>query len=166
MSRPCVLVLASCLCLLPAGIGGGGLVAETDIKTFDAVLATNLRGTFLCCRAGFRAMRRSGGGIIINMSSVCGVDAWAGTGTYSASKYGIMGLTKALADEGRRHGIRASAICPGGVADDLVDAAPAEVEQSGKISPYDIAETAIYLASLGPNAAVHQIVVDRLGAEW
>ena len=149
-----------------AGIGGGGLVAETDIKTFDAVLATNLRGTFLCCRAGFRAMRRSGGGIIINMSSVCGVDAWAGTGTYSASKYGIMGLTKALADEGRRHGIRASAICPGGVADDLVDAAPAEVEQSGKISPYDIAETAIYLASLGPNAAVHQIVVDRLGAEW
>ena len=111
-------------------------------------------------------MRKSGGGIIINMSSVCGVDAWAGTGTYSASKYGIMGLTKALADEGRRFGIKASAICPGGVADDLVNASPVTIAKSGKISPFDIAETAIYLATLGPNAVVHQIVVDRLGADW
>lgn len=149
-----------------AGIGGGGRIAETGTQVFDQVLATNLRGTFLCSRAGFRAMQQSGGGIIINMSSVCGVDAWAGTGTYSASKHGIVGLTKALADEGRPYGIKASAICPGGVADDLVDASSADIERSGKISPYDIAETAVYLATLGPNAVVHRIVVDRLGADW
>lgn len=149
-----------------AGIGGGGHIETTRTEDFDRVLATNLRGTFLCARAGFRAMRKRGGGIIINMSSVCGVDAWAGTGTYSASKYGIMGLTKALADEGRRFGIKASAICPGGVADDLVDASPETIAKSGKITPFDIAETAIYLATLGPNTVVHQIVVDRLGADW
>ncbi len=149
-----------------AGIGGGDRIAETSTKAFDDVMATNLRGTFLCSRAGFRAMQKSGGGIIINMSSVCGVDAWAGTGAYSASKYGIMGLTKALADEGRQYGIKASAICPGGVADDLVDASLKEIERSGRISPYDIAETAIYLATLGPNAVVHHVIVDRLGADW
>jgi 3-oxoacyl-[acyl-carrier protein] reductase len=149
-----------------AGVGGGGRIAETKTVDFDRVINTNLRGTFFCCRAGFRQMMHQGGGTIINMSSVAGVQAWAGTGTYSASKHGIMALTKSLADEGRAYNIKASAICPGAVADDLVDASPKEIERSEKISPYDIAETALYLATLGRYAVVHQIVVDRLGAEW
>jgi 3-oxoacyl-[acyl-carrier protein] reductase len=149
-----------------AGIGGGGRIVETSAKTFDEVMSTNLRGTFFCCRAGFRQMKQNGGGIIINMSSVAGVQAWAGTGTYSASKHGIMALTKALADEGRQFNIKVCAICPGSVADELVDASPEEIERSQKISPYDIAETAVYLATLGPNAIVHQVVVDRLWADW
>ena len=149
-----------------AGIGGGGRIAETTTEMFDRVMNTNLRGTFFCCREGFRQMVKNGGGTIINMSSVCGVQAWAGTGTYSASKHGIMALTKALADEGRHYKIRVSAICPGGVADSLVDASPDEIARSEQISPYDIAETAVYLASLGPYAVVHQVIVDRLGADW
>lgn len=149
-----------------AGIGGGGRIADTETDVFDRVMKTNLRGTFLCARAGFRQMMKHGGGVIINMSSVAGVDAWAGTGTYSASKYGIMGLTKALADEGRPHKIKVSAICPGSVADSLVDASPEEIERSQRISPFDIAETAIYLATLGPYATVHHVIVDRLGADW
>jgi len=100
-----------------AGVIAGGRLAETTTKEFDEVMNVNLRGTFFCCRAGFKQMKKQGGGIIINMSSVAGVQAWAGTGTYSASKHGIMALTKSLADEGRPHHIRVSAICPGGVAD-------------------------------------------------
>lgn len=149
-----------------AGIGGGGRIAETGTEDFDRVINTNLRGTFLCCRAGFRQMMTQKGGTIINMSSVAGVQAWAGTGTYSASKHGVMALTKSLADEGRAYNIKVSAICPGGVADDLVDASPKEIERSEKISPYDIAETAIYLATLGRYAVVHHVIVDRLGADW
>jgi 3-oxoacyl-[acyl-carrier protein] reductase len=149
-----------------AGIGGGGRIEETSTNTFDEVINTNLRGTFFCCRAGFRAMKTRGGGLIINMSSVAGVQAWTGTGTYSASKHGIMALTKSLADEGRPYRIKVSAICPGGVADDLVDAPKEDILRSEKIDPYDIAETAIYLATLGPYATVHQIVVDRMGADW
>ena len=84
-----------------AGIGGEGRIAETSTEMFDRVMNTNLRGTFFCCRAGFRQMKQNGGGTIINMSSVAGVQAWAGTGTYSASKHGIMALTKSLADEGK-----------------------------------------------------------------
>lgn len=149
-----------------AGIVSHGRIAETSVAEFDRVLDTNLRGAFLCCRAGFLQMRKNGGGTIINMSSVAGVQAWEGTGVYSASKFGLMGLTKALAFEGRPHGIKVCAICPGGVADELVDASPREIERSRLISPFDIAETAVYLATLGPNAIVHQIVVDRMGADW
>ncbi|OGW65697.1 MAG: hypothetical protein A3H49_01960 [Nitrospirae bacterium RIFCSPLOWO2_02_FULL_62_14] len=149
-----------------AGIFGGKRLAETTTKAFDEVMQTNLYGTFYCCRAGFNQMKKQGGGIIINMSSVAGVQAWAGTGTYSVSKHGIMALTKALADEGRPHHIKVTAICPGGVADELVDASPEEILRSEKIDPFDVAETAVYLAALGPHAVVHQVVIDRLGADW
>jgi len=149
-----------------AGIFGGRRLAATTTEEFDLVMNVNLRGTFFCCRAGFAQMKKQGGGAIINMSSVAGVQAWAGTGAYSASKHGIMALTKSLADEGRPFHIKVSAICPAGVADELVDASSEEILRSEKIDPYDIAETAIYLARLGPSAVVHQIVVDRLAAEW
>jgi 3-oxoacyl-[acyl-carrier protein] reductase len=149
-----------------AGIGGGTRVADTSTEAFDQVMNVNLRGTFFCCRAGFRQMKQQGGGVIINMSSVAGLQAWAGTGTYSASKHGIMALTKSLADEGRPYHIKVSAICPGAVADELVDASPADIERSEKIDPFDVAEAAIYLSTLGKYAVVHQIVIDRLGADW
>ena len=56
-----------------AGIGGGGRIADTSIQTFDEVMTINLRGTFLCCRAGFRQMKQQRGGVILNMSSVAGL---------------------------------------------------------------------------------------------
>lgn len=149
-----------------AGIFGGRRLAETTTKTFNEVLNINLRGTFFCCRTAFKIMKKQGGGVILNMSSVAGLQAWAGTGTYSASKHGVMALTRSLAEEGRPFNIRVSAICPGGVADHLVDAPPEEILRSEKISPFDIAETAVYLATLGKYAVVHQIVIDRLGADW
>ena len=149
-----------------AGIGGGSRVADTSTEAFDQVMNVNLRGTFFCCRAGFRQMKQQDGGVIINRASVAGVQAWAGTGTYSASKHGIMALTKSLADEGRPHHIKVSAICPGAVADELVDASLADIERSEKIDPFDVAEAAIYLSTLGKHAVVHQIVIDRAGADW
>jgi len=149
-----------------AGIFGGRRIAETSTEAFDDVMRTNVRGTFFCCRAGFAQMKKQGGGTILNMSSVAGVQAWSGTGTYSASKHAILALSKSLGDEGRSYGIKVSAICPGGVADELVDAKPEARAGSEKIDPFDIAETALYLACLGPQAVVHQVVVDRLGADW
>lgn len=149
-----------------AGIIAGGRLADTTTQDFDEVMNVNLRGTFFCCRAGFTQMKLQGGGTIINMSSVAGVQAWAGTGTYSASKHAIMAVTKALADEGRPYHIKVSAICPGAVADELVDSSPEDILRSEKIDPFDVAEAAVYLATLGKHTVVHQIVVDRLGADW
>ncbi len=71
-----------------------------------------------------------------------------------------------MADEGRAHGIKVCAICPGGVAAGLVDAPEEEIVRSGRISPYDIAETVLYLMRLGPNAIVREVVVDRMMADW
>jgi len=149
-----------------AGIFGGKRLAETSTKDFDEVMNVNLRGTFFCCRAGFKQMKKQGGGTIINTSSVAGLQAWAGTGTYSASKHAIMALTKSLADEGRAHHIKVSALCPGAVADALVDASPEDILRSEKIDPFDVAEAAVYLATLGKYTVVHQVVIDRLGADW
>lgn len=149
-----------------AGMVAGGGLAETTTRAFDEVMNVNLRGTFFCCRAAFKQMKEQGGGTIINMSSVAGLQAWSGTGVYSASKHGIMALTKSLADEGRPFHIKVSAICPGAVADELVDASPEEIRQSEKIDPFDVAETAVYLATLGRYSVVHHIVIDRLGADW
>ena len=149
-----------------AGIFGGKRLEATTTKDFDEVMNVNLRGTFFCCRAGFTQMKQQGGGTIINMSSVAGLQAWAGTGAYSVSKHGVQALTKSLADEGRPHHIKVSAICPGGVADELVDASSEEILRSEMIDPFDVAETAVYLATLGKYSVVHQIVIDRLGADW
>ncbi|MDR4460906.1 MAG: SDR family oxidoreductase [Nitrospirales bacterium] len=149
-----------------AGVVAGGRVADTSTNDFDKVMNTNLRGTFFCCRAAFQQMKKQRGGLIINISSVAGVQAWAGTGIYSASKHGIMALTKSLADEGRAFHVKVSAICPGGVADELVDATAEEILNSEKINPFDVAETAIFLATLGYHTVVHQVVLDRLGADW
>jgi len=149
-----------------AGMFGGRRIGETTTSAFDEVMNVNLRGTFFCCRAAFKHMKAHGGGVIINMSSVAGVQAWTGTGIYSASKHGVMALTRALADEGRPFNIKVSAICPGGVADELVDSTPEDILRSEKISPFYIAETAVYLCSLGKFAVVQEIVVNRLGADW
>jgi 3-oxoacyl-[acyl-carrier protein] reductase len=149
-----------------AGVVAGGRLAETTTHSFDEVMNVNLRGTFFCCRAGFKQMKQQGGGTIMNMSSVAGVQAWAGTGVFSASKHGMMALTKSLADEGRPHHIKVSAICPGAVADELVDASSEDILRSEKIDPFDVAEAAVYLATLGKYSVVHQIIIDRLGADW
>lgn len=88
-----------------AGIGGGTVVAKTSSEDFDRVLKTNLYGAFWCARAAYRQMQENKDnprGFIINISSVAGKQAWNGTGTHSASKFGLLGLTHALADEGKR----------------------------------------------------------------
>jgi 3-oxoacyl-[acyl-carrier protein] reductase len=77
-----------------------------------------------------------------------------------------MTLMKSVADEGPPYHVKVSAIYPGGVADELVDAFPAEIGRSQKIDPFDVAEAAVYLSILGKYTVVHQVVIDRLGTDW
>jgi 3-oxoacyl-[acyl-carrier protein] reductase len=145
-----------------AGIGGGGRVADTKTEDFDRVLKTNLYGTFWCARAAYSQMKRNKGdprGVIINVSSLAGKQAWSGTGTYSASKFGIIGLTQALADEGKADHIKAIAICPAMVATPMTSASGPEYLQ-----PEDIAETVMYLLRLSPAAWPTEVVLERRDA--
>jgi 3-oxoacyl-[acyl-carrier protein] reductase len=145
-----------------AGVGGGGRVADTTTEDFDRVLKTNLYGTFWCARAAYSQMKRNKSdprGVIINVSSLAGKQAWSGTGTYSASKFGIIGLTQALADEGKADHIKAIAICPAMVATPMTGASG-----PGYLQPEDIAETVLYLLRLSPAVWPTEVVLERRDA--
>ena len=97
--------------------------AETTTGIWDETLRVNLTGSFLCCRAAFTAMVGAGEGRIVNIASLSGVYAtekFPGLAAYNVSKYGIIGLTEAIAVEGREHGISAICISPGAVDTEML----------------------------------------------
>lgn len=146
-----------------AGIGGGSVIAKTATEDFDRVLKTNLYGSFWCARTAYRQMQTNKGnprGVIINISSLAGKQAWSGTGVYSASKFGVLGLTHALADEGKADDIKAVAICPAMVATPMTG-----VSGPDYLQPEDIAETVLYLLRLSPAAWPTEVVLERKGAD-
>jgi len=99
-----------------AGTDEPGMVEELSVEGWDRTLAVNLRAPFLLSKAAFPHMRKAGGGIIVNISSVAGKKGWANASAYCASKFGLTGLTEALADEGKGHGIKAIVLYPGAMA--------------------------------------------------
>ena len=112
-----------------AGITRDGLVAAMCEADFDAVIDTNLKGTFNMIRHCARLFLRTGHGRIVNISSVAGVVGNAGQANYSASKAGVIGLTKSVARELAPKGITCNAVAPGFVATDMTAALPLTDEQ-------------------------------------
>jgi 3-oxoacyl-[acyl-carrier protein] reductase len=146
-----------------AGVAGGDRIEKTSTADFDRVLKTNLYGTFWCSRAVYPRLRMNSGsprGVIINICSVAGKQAWSGSGTYSASKFGVLALTQALADEGKEHDIKAAAVCPAMVATPMTG-----VSGPDYLQPEECAETVLYLLRLSPAAWPTEIVLERKGAD-
>jgi 3-oxoacyl-[acyl-carrier protein] reductase len=114
-----------------AGTDVPGSVEELDVEDWDRTLAVNLRAPFLLSKAAFPRMREAGGGTIVNVSSVAGKKGWANAAAYCASKFGLTGLTEALADEGKEHGIRAVVLYPGAMATNWGAFSPEERRRSG-----------------------------------
>src|SRR5699024_2012149 len=104
-----------------AGITRDGLIMRMKEEDFDAILATNLKGTFNMCRHITQPMLKQRAGTIINMSSVVGLIGNAGQTNYAASKAGIIGLTKALARELSSRHITVNAIAPGYIETEMTD---------------------------------------------
>jgi 3-oxoacyl-[acyl-carrier protein] reductase len=100
-------------------------------------------------------------GAIINISSVVGFKGYPNQAAYTASKHGVVGLTKSLAAEAQEHDIRVSVILPGGVDTHLVGDARPDLDRSVLMQPEDIAQTVLYLLSLSDRAHVDQIYIRR-----
>ena len=138
-----------------AGITRDGLMLRMEEKQWDAVLTVNLKSAFNFIHAVTPVMARQRGGSIINMSSVVGVSGNAGQCNYSASKAGLIGLTKSIAKEMGPRGIRANAIAPGFIITEMTAALPQEVRDQWVKNiplrrggtPEDVAGVAVFLAS-------------------
>jgi NAD(P)-dependent dehydrogenase (short-subunit alcohol dehydrogenase family) len=139
-----------------AGIGGPESIHDFSNDDYDKTMNVNLRGVLLGMKYGIRAMRETGGGAIVNWSSIGGLNASTfGTATYSASKAGVIAVTKAAAIEYGRDGIRANAICPGFILTEIMGAAGREhfpemfekaaLNRAGE--PHEVAEVAAFLVS-------------------
>ncbi len=145
-------VLVNC-----AAVYARGDVTATSLEAWNRLLAINLTGTFLCCKAAVPALKRGGGGSIVNFSSSVGWHAAApNIVAYAASKFGVTGLTKAMACDHLRDGIRVNCICPGPTDTPLLRASrsPQDLQAFtaaqpiGRLgSPEEIAAAVLFLAS-------------------
>jgi NAD(P)-dependent dehydrogenase (short-subunit alcohol dehydrogenase family) len=136
--------LAALVCA--AGVLEPAPFADTTPELWQRTLAVNLTGSFLCCRAAFTAMRAAGGGRIVNIASLSGVYAtekFPGLAAYNVSKYGVIGLTEAIATEGSTHGISAICLSPGAVDTEMLARANPDLRPG--LTPSDVAELIVAL---------------------
>jgi NAD(P)-dependent dehydrogenase (short-subunit alcohol dehydrogenase family) len=125
---------------------------ETSWDIWEQTISVNLSGSFRCCRAAFRLMRASGEGRMVNIASLSGVYAtekFPGLAAYNVSKYGVVGLTEAIAVEGRPYGISAVCVSPGAVDTQMLRQANPELRPG--LTPRDVAELILALLD-GPMA--------------
>ncbi len=138
-----------------AGTTRDNILLRMKDAEFDEVLATNLKGTYLCTRAVLRGMVRARWGRIVNVSSVVGLLGNAGQANYAASKAGIIGFTKSVAREVAGRGITANAVAPGYVETELTGSLPEGIKEQilGQVpvgrfgQPEEVAEVVAFLAS-------------------
>lgn len=139
-----------------AGLGGTAELADMTDEQWTRVLDVTLNGTFRCTRAALRAMRETGGGVIVNNASVVGWRAQAGQAHYAAAKAGVMALTRCAAVEAAAYGVRVNAVAPSlAMHPHLVKVTSAELlaeltarEAFGRYAePWEVANVIVFLAS-------------------
>ncbi|MFN8036559.1 MAG: SDR family oxidoreductase [Acidimicrobiia bacterium] len=139
-----------------AGIAAAGMLADVTMAEYERIMAVDLKGVMLGTKHAVNAMVPTGGGVILNWSSIGGLNASAGTSVYSAAKAGVIAITKSAAVEYGPQGIRANAICPGFIETEmsggpgagkrfpqLTERAP--LRRAGQ--PEEVAELAAFLVS-------------------
>ena len=149
-----------------AGITKDGLMVRMSEAQFDAVINVNLKGTFNMLRHVGAVMMRQRGGRIVNISSVAGVFGNAGQINYSASKAGVIGMTKTVAKELGSRGVTCNAIAPGYIQSDMTDALPEKAKEaiSSQIPmkhtglPQDVANLAVFLAGPGASYITGEVI--------
>src|SRR3954452_17806456 len=149
-----------------AGVTRDGLMLRMEDDAWQQVIDTNLKGTFLFCRAVGALMMRGRYGRIINISSVSGIAGNPGQANYSASKAGVIGFTKTIARELASRGVTVNAVAPGFITTDMTDVLPDKIKTEVKErvpvrrlgEPEDIADLVAYLASPSAGYITGQVI--------
>ena len=128
-----------------AGVGIFKPVDQLSQEEWDSIIQTNLSGVFYCCREAIPLMRKRGGGYIFNISSLAGINPFAGGSAYNASKFGLNGFSEAMMQDVRHDGIRVSYIMPGSVATDFAAAPGSKAREAWKLTAADIAKAVVDL---------------------
>jgi 3-oxoacyl-[acyl-carrier protein] reductase len=139
-----------------AGVAGGGPVTEYPLDKWDDVIGTNLTGVFYCCRAAIPYLRKRGGGYILNIGSLAGVNAMPNLSVYNASKFGLLGFSEAIMQELRYDGIKVSTILPGSVATEFGGRA---AKDPWRLGPSDIADVVLHLLSHDPRSLPSRVEI-------
>ena len=147
------------LLVAAAGTAAFGPLVETTPPAWDEMMAVNLRAPFLCCRAVLPAMMQQRSGTIIVIGSVVTSRTLSGASAYTASKYGLLGLARVLAEEMRPHGVRVGVLSAGAVDTALWDAVPSPPDRTRMLRPEQVAEAALLMAAQAPNAALEEITL-------
>ena len=134
-----------------AGVGRFSPLIDLTLEDWQETVDTNLSGVFYCCRAVIPAMRRGGGGWIINISSLAGKYPFAGGAAYCASKAGLNAFTEALMQEVRRDRIRVSCVLPGSVDTEFAGNTPSE-DEVWKLAAADVAQAVVDLLRHPPRS--------------
>jgi NAD(P)-dependent dehydrogenase (short-subunit alcohol dehydrogenase family) len=130
-----------------AGVADSTPITEMSLDLWRKVIDTNLTSAFLCSRAAMRAMQGQGHGRIINIGSISAKVPRADSPAYSASKFGLAGLTHSLAIDGRPHNIAASIFHPGIVATEIAPGA-VKLPKDFVAAPEDIAEVIVHMCDI------------------
>jgi NAD(P)-dependent dehydrogenase (short-subunit alcohol dehydrogenase family) len=150
-----------------AGIGIGAPVAETETKKLDLQLDVNLRAVYLVARECIPMLKEAGAehgkALIANTASIAGKQGQGWLAAYSATKFGVVGLSQALHKELANNGIQVTALCPGFVATAMTDWVEGQVPKEKMIQPQDIAESIRFLLRTSPNCVVPELQFLRLG---
>lgn len=161
-----------------AGVGEAALVHETSLELWNRTLAVNLTGAFLCSRRVVPAMTAAGNGRIVNIGSVAGLRGAARVAAYSASKHGLIGLTRSLALEVAKSGVTVNAVCPAYTASDMAERAVSSIMSgTGRsraeaeklivrasplgrlLAPEEVADAVVWLCSDAAHAVTGQALV-------
>jgi 3-oxoacyl-[acyl-carrier protein] reductase len=142
-----------------AGIARFAPIEQLALDDWETVMATNVRSLFLMTRALLPGMKRAGGGTIVNIASLAGRNGIEHGTAYCASKHAVLGFSKALMLEVRKHQVRVVAVCPGSVGTALLGAIPrgAGAARDRILAPDDVAETVLATLTLPERAMVSEL---------
>ncbi|MBN1298243.1 MAG: SDR family oxidoreductase [Actinobacteria bacterium] len=148
-----------------AGVTVTGKFVDFNLKDFDSIINVNLKAVYLCCREALKIMLPLKSGAIINISSNIVYKGYPYQAVYCASKSGVLGLTRSIANEYHSEGILVTAIHPGAVDTGMATQARPDIESSLLLLPKDVADTVLYILGLSERAWVDEIVIRRRAAK-